>query len=40
MEVKKGDKILYGKYSGSEITLENEEYIIMKEEDILAIVEK
>lgn len=40
MEVKKGDTILYGKYSGSEITLENKEYIIMKEEDILAIVEK
>ncbi len=37
MEVKKGDKILYGKYSGTEITFEGKEYIIMRESDILAI---
>ena len=39
MTVKKGDKILYGKYSGTEITLDNEEVLIMRESDVLAIVE-
>ena len=38
MEVKKGDKVLYGKYSGTEITIENTEYLIMRESDILAII--
>lgn len=38
MSVKKGDHILYGKYSGTEITLDGEEYLIMKESDILGIV--
>jgi len=37
-EVKAGDKILFGKYSGSEINLDGKEYLILKEEDILAIV--
>ena len=37
LEVKKGDKILFGKYSGSEITYNEEEYLILKEEDILAV---
>lgn len=37
MEVKKGDKVLYGKYSGTEITIEDTEYLIMRESDILAI---
>jgi chaperonin GroES len=36
MEVKAGDVILYGKYSGTEITIEGKEYIIMRESDILA----
>ncbi len=36
MEVKVGDVILYGKYSGSEITVEGKEYLIMRESDILA----
>jgi chaperonin GroES len=36
MEVKVGDKILYGKYSGSEITVDGKEYLIMRESDILA----
>ena len=36
MEVKVGDLILYGKYSGSEITVEGKEYLIMRESDILA----
>ncbi len=39
MQVKKGDKILFGKYSGSEVKLEGEEYLIMKEDDVLAIVQ-
>ncbi len=38
MEVKTGDKILYGKYSGTEITIEGEEHLIMRESDILAII--
>lgn len=37
MDVKAGDKILYGKYSGTEIKLEDEEYLIMHQEDILGI---
>ena len=38
MEVKKGDRVLYGKYSGTEVTVNNEEYLIMRESDILAII--
>ncbi|MBC8345063.1 MAG: co-chaperone GroES [Candidatus Marinimicrobia bacterium] len=37
MEVKKGDKILYGKYSGTEFAFEGTDYLIMRESDILAI---
>jgi chaperonin GroES len=37
-EVKVGDKVLYGKYSGTEVTIEGEEYLIMRETDIFAIV--
>ena len=37
-EVKVGDKILFGKYSGTEITMDGTEYLILKEEDILAII--
>jgi chaperonin GroES len=37
-EVKKGDRVLFGKYSGTEITVDGKEYLILKEEDILAIV--
>jgi chaperonin GroES len=36
--VKNGDNVLYGKYAGTEITIEGEEYLIMRESDILAIV--
>jgi len=36
-EVKAGDKILFGKYSGTEIAVDDKEYLILKEEDILAI---
>ncbi|MEO9599048.1 co-chaperone GroES [Parasphingorhabdus sp.] len=40
LDVKKGDKILFGKWSGTEVTVDGEELIIMKESDILGIVEK
>ncbi len=40
MDVKKGDYILFGKYAGNEIRIGDEEYLIMREEDVLAIVEK
>jgi len=39
LEVKKGDKILYGKYSGTEIMVDDEEHIILREDDILAVIE-
>jgi len=39
MEVKKGDKILFGKYSGSEVKLGDQEYLIMREEDVLGILQ-
>ncbi len=38
MVLKKGDKVLYGKYSGTEIKVDNEEYLIMRESDVLATV--
>ncbi len=38
MTVKKGDVVLYGKYAGTEITVEGKDYLIMKESDIYAIV--
>ena len=38
MSVKVGDKVLYGKYSGTEITLDNEQFLILRESDVLAIV--
>ncbi|OGF97594.1 MAG: co-chaperone GroES [Candidatus Glassbacteria bacterium RIFCSPLOWO2_12_FULL_58_11] len=37
MEVKKGDKVLYGKYSGTEVTIDGEEYLILRESDVLAV---
>ncbi len=39
MQVKVGDKVIYSKYSGTEVKLDGEEYVIVKESDILAIVE-
>ena len=39
LDVKVGDKILFGKYSGTEIKIEGEEHLIMREEDILGIIE-
>jgi chaperonin GroES len=38
MELKVGNKVLYGKYSGTEVTVENEQYLILRESDVLAIV--
>jgi chaperonin GroES len=38
MDVKKGDRILYGKYSGSEIKIDDQEYLIMHQDDILGII--
>ena len=40
MAVKVGDKVLYGKYSGTEVTLSGEEYLIMRESDIFAVIPK
>jgi chaperonin GroES len=40
LDVKKGDRILFGKYSGTDIKIEDEEYIIMREEDVLAVIRK
>jgi chaperonin GroES len=39
LEVKEGDFILFGKYSGSEVKVEGEEYLIMKEDDVLGLIE-
>ena len=39
LDVKKGDRVLFGKYAGTDIKLEGEEHLIMREEDIIAIVE-
>lgn len=38
LEVKKGDRVLYGKYSGTEVTIADDDYLIMRESDILAVV--
>ena len=38
LEVKKGDRVLFSKYAGTEITIDGEDHLIMKEEDIIAIV--
>lgn len=40
LEIKKGDKILFGKYSGSEVKIDGEEFLIMREDDVLGIIEK
>lgn len=37
MSLKVGDKVLYGKYSGTEVTIDGEDYLIMRESDVLAI---
>jgi chaperonin GroES len=39
LDVKKGDRILFGKYGGTEVKLSGEEYLIMREDDVLGIIE-
>jgi len=39
LEIKKGDKILFGKYSGTEVKIDGKEYLIMREDDILGVIE-
>ena len=40
MDVKVGDKVLYGKYSGTELEFEGEKYLMMRQSDVLAVLEK
>lgn len=40
LDVKEGDRVLFGKYSGTEITLDGEEYLMMREDEILGIIER
>ena len=40
LEVKKGDRVLFGKYSGSEIKIDGTEHIILREEEVLGVIEK
>ncbi len=39
LEVKKGDRILFGKYSGTEVKIEGDEYLILREDDVLGIID-
>ena len=39
LEVKKGDWILFGKFSGTEVKIEDEEYLILREDDVLGVIE-
>jgi chaperonin GroES len=39
LDVKVGDKILFGKYSGTEVKMDGEEYLVMREEDVMAVIE-
>jgi chaperonin GroES len=39
LEIKKGDRVLYAKYAGAEIKMDGEEYLMMREDDILAVIE-
>ncbi len=39
LEIKNGDRVLYGKYSGTEVSVEGDDYLILREEDVLAIVQ-
>ena len=40
LEVKKGDRVLFGKYSGTEIKIEGEEHLILREDEVLTVIEK
>lgn len=39
LEIKKGDRILFGKYSGTEVKIEGEEFLIMREDDVLGVID-
>ena len=39
LEIKKGDRILFGKYSGTEVKIDGEEHLVMREDDVLAVIE-
>ena len=39
LELKKGDKVLFGKYSGTEVKIDGDEYIVMREDDIMGVIE-
>ena len=39
LEVKKGDRVLFGKYAGTEVKVDGNEYLIMREEDVLSVIE-
>jgi len=40
LDIKVGDNILFGKYSGTEVKVEGQEYLVMREEDVMAVIEK
>ena len=40
LDIKKGDRVLFGKYAGTEVKIENDEHLILREEDILGVIEK
>ena len=40
LEVKKGDKVLFGKYSGTEVKVDGEDLLVMREDDVMAVIEK
>jgi len=40
LEVKKGDRVLYGKYSGTEVSIDGDEFLIMREADIFAVIQR
>lgn len=40
LEIKKGDKVLFGKYAGTEVKIESNEYLILREDDVLAVIGK
>ena len=39
LEIKNGDRVLYGKYAGTEVSLEGDDYLILREEDVLAVMQ-
>ena len=39
LELKKGDKVLFGKYSGTEVKIDGDEYLVMREDDIMGVIE-